>query len=177
MFLRFAAYSALFLTLNFSGLSQCAYEVNEKDAISGMTVFKTKSHDISGKIEKKKSYIAKGVKASFEKDSEHSMLTIEFKITNSFKKSITYMQGRDQLIIRFSDNSVDSLPMIKAPSLFSNQYGVRGTLKYEINESLKQKFILGTPIAAMRITGIKFDMDITDFKTDLVEVFNSCWIE
>lgn len=157
-------------------LAQCKYDIEEKDVITGATVFKTKKISLSKGAKKKKTYSTGKITVRFEKTSDENILLLEYKVLESFGKPLMYIQGKDQLIIRYEDNSTETIDMVKAPSIAVIGGAGVTKLSFALTEKLMENLNKGNGIAAIRITSMMFDIDAGDLETNLVEEFKQCWV-
>ena len=166
----------IFIGIHFDSKSQCNYEYKEKDVITGKTTFKTKDFPLSSGESKKQTYIVKDIKARFENSGVDQSLLIEFTVRNSYGKLIIYTSTVDSLIMRFEDGTTHSIAINKAPGLSGTGF-IKVKLSYKLDETVKEAFKSGEIVAAARITGSSFNIDISAMETPLAQKFNECWIE
>lgn len=154
---------------------QCAYEFNEKDMITGEPSFKTKKFKLSKKIKKKKTFSCAGVDGQFEKTGDGEFLIISFKITESYGKGVVFLQGQDNLILKFTDGETKSLGVGRMINVVSNAFGLFYDITYKINEDVKTSF-KEKSVSSFRISGMTFDIDVEIPEADLSAKFKDCWV-
>ena len=173
----FLTLTAILLTAHLS-FGQCAYEYNEKDMITGEPYFRTKKFELSKGLSQKKTYACTGIDGQFSKKGNDEYLVLIFKITNNYGKPVLFIQGKDHLIIKFTDGEIVSLPMGEAPSITGGVGDVPGhtnIFPYIINENAKTSF-KNKSVSSFRISGTTFNIDVEVPLVDLSAKFRDCWV-
>lgn len=138
--------------------------------MSGEPTFRTKQIALAKKATKKKVYVTTNIGFTLDKSATADKLIINCGL-DAYGNAIIYHREKDALTIKFDDDRVISLLLIDAHISL-----IGGSFTYRLTPEAIDKFKSGAKVTALRITVQDFNIDISEFKTDMTAKFNECWL-